>query len=516
MSELKLQQSRLDGRYEILDCLGRGSYAEIYVARDTAATGAMPAKVVIKALNVFLQGSPEPDLERTLIENFRNEALALDRVRHPNIISRLGHGTALDLAGRPFHYLLLEYMPGGDMAALCRFQRLTVAQTLHYLEQVCIGLAYAHAHQVIHRDIKPQNLLLSADRRTVKIADFGVAKIEAHEGAITRVGTEIYAAPEHHPLARTGSLADAPLTQAADIYSLAKTAYRLLTGDSPRRFALHPIEDLPETVAGEKWASDFLRVLRRATQTEPTERYQTMQEFWAGLSAALQPTAATQPLADTTGDLTRAAARGRYSSETGAHNLPPQPAPEFAPIRRGMPAEAAPRQHERFVVPVAAPRSPLEKALNSAQPSPAPVAATPKARAPLAQAESDQRTPRASWARNWLVAALIIAAFAAMLFATHQYAQRVNLFPWSRSQPAASSDSPVGREFVATTNVNLRSEAQVSNNRIGIIEKDSRVRVLRISGNWYEIEVLQRPRPKPDASWADRGWVDRRNFEPGS
>src|SRR5437879_6382839 len=115
MSELKLQQSRLDGRYDILECLGRGSYAEIYVADDKAAAeGGDPRTVVIKALNLFLQDAPDEDLERTLVANFQNEAVALDRVRHPNVINRLGHGTALDLSGTTFHYIVLEYLPGGD------------------------------------------------------------------------------------------------------------------------------------------------------------------------------------------------------------------------------------------------------------------------------------------------------------------------------------------------------------------------------------------------------------------
>src|SRR5918997_6283381 len=118
MSELKLQQCRLDGRYDVLECLGRGSYAEVYLARDENAAPGSPRTVVIKALNIFLQGSIDLELERTLIENFRNEAVALDRVRHPNVINRLGHGTAIDLAGQTFHYLVLEYMPGGDLQTL--------------------------------------------------------------------------------------------------------------------------------------------------------------------------------------------------------------------------------------------------------------------------------------------------------------------------------------------------------------------------------------------------------------
>src|SRR5215216_1988246 len=206
MSELKLQQSRLDGRYDILECLGRGSYAEIYVASDNAAPEGAPHTIVIKALNLYLQDAPDTELERTLVTNFRNEAIALDRVRHPNVINRLGHGTAIDMAGQTFHYLVLEYMPGGTMSDLCRQHPLNIERALDYLEQVCAGLAHAHDHGVIHRDIKPQNLLFTADRRVVKIADFGVAKIEAGEGGITRVGTDVYAAPEHHPLLHTGPL----------------------------------------------------------------------------------------------------------------------------------------------------------------------------------------------------------------------------------------------------------------------------------------------------------------------
>src|SRR5262249_33386077 len=159
----------------------------------------------------------DPELERTLIQNFQNEAIALDRVRHPNIISRMGHGTALDLTGTSFHYIVLEYLGGGDLAGLSRREPLGLDRSLFFLQQICAGLAHAHACGVIHRDIKPQNLLLTSDQQTVKIADFGVARLEGGDGAITRVGTNIYAAPEHNPLVQTaaldtGALSSLPLT----------------------------------------------------------------------------------------------------------------------------------------------------------------------------------------------------------------------------------------------------------------------------------------------------------------
>src|SRR3712207_5301120 len=162
MRELSLNNTRIDKRYDVIENLGRGSYAEIFVARDTLASPqSAHSKVVIKALNVFLQDDLDPDLERTLVENFQNEAIALDRVRHPNIISRLGHGTARDLRGTVFHYLVLEYLAGGDLQKAAREKVLTLKTALDYIEQVCAGLRHAHRHNVIHRDIKPQNLLLS-------------------------------------------------------------------------------------------------------------------------------------------------------------------------------------------------------------------------------------------------------------------------------------------------------------------------------------------------------------------
>lgn len=501
MSELKLLQCRLDGRYDIEGCLGRGSYAEIYVARDRAATDEEFREVVIKALNVLLQGYQDPDLERTLIQNFQNEAIALDLVRHPNIVSRLGHGTALDLNGTAFHYIVLEYLDGGDLAALARREPVEFERALLYLQQVCSGLAHAHECGVIHRDIKPQNLLLTADHQTIKIADFGVARLEASEGAITRVGTNIYAAPEHNPLLQTSQLGTASLsserlTPAADIYSLAKTAYTLICGASPRRFAHEPITELPPHLAHESWAPAVLRALERATQTRPDERYQTVQEFWDELNEAGLPP--TQQLD-----------RERPVSATAELNLaadflteaPPEPRFETSRVIR--PEEPATGARPRIVVPIAN-SLPALPAFAPVQTGGRVTVAVPDAGKPVAAQDGPQKQSN-RW-RALVVSLVLIMAFAGMLLATRNYIRN----RWA-AQQTAQQNSIIGREAVTTTDLNLRAGPSSGNDRVGLAESGSRVRVLTIGSNvnWCEVQVLQHARPKTDPESSDRGWVNR-------
>jgi serine/threonine protein kinase len=293
--ELRLENSVVDDRYLVERCLGRGSYAEIFLAYDQRSEERL---VIIKALNTSLQGTPDPELEQTLVENFQNEAIALDRVRHPHIIQRLGHGTAADLEGVPFHYLVLEYMPGGDLWSLCRKRPVGLDDALFYFQQVAEALAYAHSQRVIHRDIKPNNLLLSADHRVLKIADFGVAKL-THDDAseITRVGTNVYAPPEHHPDVRADDLIE-KLTPSADVYSLAKTIYTAMTGRAPRQFSREPIKELPVELAAEAWSGALLEVLSKATASRVADRYQSVEQFWEGFAQARLAGVASQEVDD--------------------------------------------------------------------------------------------------------------------------------------------------------------------------------------------------------------------------
>jgi serine/threonine protein kinase len=501
MSELKLLQCRLDGRYDIEECLGRGSYAEIYVARDRAATDEKFRRVVIKALNVLLQGYQDSELEHTLIQNFQNEAIALDRVRHPNIISRLGHGTALDLNGTAFHYIVLEYLGGGDLAALARHESLSFERALFYLQQVCSGLAHAHESGVIHRDIKPQNLLLTADHQTVKIADFGVAKIEAAEGVITRVGTNIYAAPEHNPLLQTSQLGTASLsserlTPAADIYSLAKTTYTLICGTSPRRFAHEPITELPPHVADCSWAAAVLHVLERATETRPNQRYQTVQEFWDEISAAAgaepEEMHVSQAPVSVTSDLT---------APPSLVTVAAPPKPRFETSKELRQEQLVNGARPRIVVPIAG--SYDSAAIAATQPPGRVTVAVPSASKNVVAPDVQRKSSRM---RALIVSLILILAFAGMLLATRNYIRN----RWAR-QTTTEQNTLVGREAVTTTDLNLRAGPSSATDRVGLAESGSRVKVLTLGTNvnWCEIQVTQHGRAKSDPTSLDRGWVNK-------
>jgi serine/threonine protein kinase len=505
MSELKLLQCRLDGRYDIEDCLGRGSYAEIYLARDNAATDERFRNVVIKALNVLLQGYQDPELEQTLIQNFQNEAVALDRVRHPNIISRLGHGTAIDLNGTPFHYLVLEYLGGGDLSKLCRTEALTLDRALYYLQQVCAGLAHAHECGIIHRDIKPQNLLMTANRETVKIADFGVARIEASEGAITRVGTNIYAPPEHNPLVQTAQLDQTGslktlLTPAADIYSLAKTAYTMICGVSPRAFAHQPITELPGPVSVRPWAASLLRVLEQATQTRAADRYQTVQDFWDDLNDVALPV--TQPLV---GAQTERRISADLNVDEGVTAAAP-PRPRFETSRE-MKQQQVAGPRPRIVVPIRGAGLALELPAFESGRAQVPVASNGSSKPAAIGTMAPKPRGRG---RDFVVGLVLVLCFAGLLLATGAYVRS-----WIRQrgaqQTTTTSSNDTGRQAVATTDVNLRAGPNPKTDIIGLVESGSRVQILTANPNssWCEVQVLQHSRPKDDPSSSDRGWLNR-------
>jgi serine/threonine protein kinase len=506
--ELSLINSRLDGRYDIKELLGRGSYAEIYVALDNVAAPQSPHKqVVVKALNVFMQNDLDADLERTLVENFQNEAIALDRVRHPNIISRLGHGTARDLRGMVFHYLVLEYLPGGDLAKACREKPLSFQKSFSYLEQVCAGLIHAHQNGVIHRDIKPQNLLLTKDRETVKIADFGVARFSASDSPITRVGTNIYAPPEHSPmLSEDGKHFEvAELTPAADIYSLAKTAYVLFTCESPRFFANQPIKELPFAVRQEPWAKVLLEVLQKATQNNPKDRHQDIYEFWKDL-ARVKLLAPTEEGEIKTEVAARTPVAPKAHVAKGYTPLAPQQ-PQFNTSKELKFENNQVLKNPALVVKVdnAAKLNQFQnQSLNhipAAQPPPIPVGNDQ-----VYREDSERPRRQKSFMRRFAAFLLVICVFTGILYATHSFLRGAGILPEIKNPFSKQTGT-------ANIDVNLRSEGDPNSQKIGMVPKNSRVRIVNSKDNWYEVDIIEFGRPKESPTDAEHGWVYKRYID---
>jgi len=519
MPELRLENSLVDERYEVLERLGLGSYAEIFVARDRLASG---TEIVLKALNTSLQGTPEEDLEATLVDNFQNEAVALDTVRHPHVILRLGHGSAADLRGVPFHYLALEYMPGGDLLRLCKSRegsRLKLPEALFYFRQVCEALAYAHEMGIIHRDLKPNNLLLSKDTLTLKVADFGVAKITSADNTeITRVGAGIYAPPEHHPdqIENEPGVPRGRLTAAADIYSLAKSFYTVVAGRAPSQFVRRRITSLDVRIANEMWAGPLLEVLGRATADEPSQRYASVIEFWSdlanvaalGLPSEEMETQVRPRLKVVPGDLPVSPERPEFehilaSSQVrvrvGSLDRRSSSDPVLLP-RRDLRSEPVidsrdGRRQPRIVVPIARPMPPAPVATSD-------VAAEPSSASAAEEKETQWWVPalsvRESFSarmRRQVFLILIAVAFVGLLASVFRVAQT-----WR---------GPVSEVEVISLNLNVRSGPSNQYSIVGTIPKGTRHRLIGKSDNgWVRIEVSQWNESLPHDQSQKSGWVN--------
>jgi protein kinase-like protein len=200
------------GQYEVQDFIGQGAMGLVYRAYHTQLER-------IGAVKVMQAITPDADT----VARFRHEAQAIAKMRHPNIVDVYDFG---EFEGTP--YMIVEYVPGGSLAGRMNRAKLDQATALKYLRGIAAGLDYAHDHGVVHRDVKPANVLLTADDQPV-LADFGLAKLlqgsslKSMTGVTT--GTPAYMAPEQVTGSRVGP--------AADRYSLATIAYEMLTGVIP-------------------------------------------------------------------------------------------------------------------------------------------------------------------------------------------------------------------------------------------------------------------------------------------
>ena len=268
------------GRYHILEQLGAGGMALVYKAYDTR----LERNVAVKVLRTE-QFSPV--LLEQVLQRFEREAKSLAKLSHPNIVNILDYGEHEEMP-----YLVMEFLPGGTLK-----QKLGRAipwqESINTLLPVARGLSYAHQHGIIHRDVKPSNIMLQETKAAV-LTDFGIAKLlegvegQTLTGSGVGIGTPEYMAPEQGVGAHT-------IDARADIYSLGIVLYEMVTGrkpytaDTPMAVVLkqmtdplpRPTEftpDLPEGVE---------HILLKALAKQPEDRYQSMDELVNALEALI-------------------------------------------------------------------------------------------------------------------------------------------------------------------------------------------------------------------------------------
>jgi len=238
------------GAYHILKELGRGGMGEVY--RAARVDGTYEKEVAVK----FVRGGFDT---ASVVERFRNERQILASLDHPNIARLLDGGTTED--GVP--YLVMELIEGIPIDEYCHQHGLAITRRLELFREVCSAVQYAHQHLVIHRDIKPGNILVGDDG-TPKLLDFGIAKIlDSTAGAEPtqfRPMTPEYASPEQ--------VRGAPITTATDIYSLGVVLYQLLTGRSPYALKTRDSHELAQAICDRDPQKPSSRVLVSDSRTK--------------------------------------------------------------------------------------------------------------------------------------------------------------------------------------------------------------------------------------------------------
>lgn len=268
--------TKLNGRYELDSKLGSGGMSTVYLARDTT----LERWVAIKILHREISDQPDQ------IERFRREARSVAQLSHPNVVAVIDAG---EDGGHP--YIVFEYIAGETLKQrIERLGRLPLDETAAYAIEIGRGIAAAHARPMVHRDVKPQNVLIDNEGRA-KVTDFGIARELEADGltATGRVlGTTDYVSPEQ----AMGQSVDAR----SDIYSLGVVIYEMLTGAPP--FAAetlvgvamkHVNEQMPDVQARRPEVSSALAaVVDRATAKEPDDRYADMAAMLDDLESALE------------------------------------------------------------------------------------------------------------------------------------------------------------------------------------------------------------------------------------
>ena len=293
--------TQIASRYEIERRLGAGGMSTVFLATDSVLERAVAVKLLAEHL------ADDEDF----VARFRREALAAARLQHPNIVQVFDSGQDPESHR---HYIVMEYVEGPSAADLLReYRELDIEQTVAIVRDACHGLDYAHRAGVVHRDVKPGNLLLAEETGITKLADFGIAKA-AEQTRITQVGSVLGTAAYLSPEQARGEEAG----PASDTYSLGVCAYQFLTGRLPHEYSsltelalkqqqevVAPIREFRPEVPAE--LDDAIRL---CLERDPGSRYRSSLELAQAIEAGLhgQATDATRrlSLSDADADATRA------------------------------------------------------------------------------------------------------------------------------------------------------------------------------------------------------------------
>lgn len=278
----------LGGKYKIRRLLGQGGMATVYLGFQED----LERQVAVKVL------PPHPGLNAMFIERFQLEAKTVARLQHPHIVQLFDYGVEDDIL-----YLVIPYISGGSLEDVMRDGKLDQNFIEKVLSQISGALDFAHRQGVVHRDLKPGNILLDGDGNAL-LADFGIAKITGDTGNLTGtgvVGTPAYMSPEQ--------CQGVQLDARSDIYALGVVIYEMLTGTTPyqadtpvqvmMKHVYDPAPDILTVVSTLPTAVGL--VMYKVLAKEPNERYQTASAFAKDISAALhgQPLAVDTPLTPT-------------------------------------------------------------------------------------------------------------------------------------------------------------------------------------------------------------------------
>ncbi len=264
-----------DGRYRIVRKLGAGGMADVYLAEDQE----LGRRVAIKILN------DRHAADDQFIERFRREAKNAAGLSHPNIVSVYDRGEA-----EGTYYIAMEYLDGRSLKELIVSRgSAPVKLAIEYTRQVLAAVGFAHRNGIVHRDIKPHNVMVGPEGR-LKVTDFGIARSGASQ--MTEVGSIIGTAQYLSPEQARGSRVD----QTSDLYSVGVVLYEILTGrvpftgDTPLEIAMKHLSEVPRPPSELRpdVPHDLDLVVLRALAKDPSERYQTAEEMDADLERVLQ------------------------------------------------------------------------------------------------------------------------------------------------------------------------------------------------------------------------------------